>query len=372
VSLALLFALSAATCPASVPAPDAPGFTAVAKLPAAEAMRLNAEGKQLYRQERWAEARGRYRAALIADPDFLSAQLNVACSFSRQGRYAEAADEAATLIRRAFVPWNREVLEAADLGILQDQPVYAKVQAARSEEAARWGKFVRDGVLFVARTKPPLSVAGQGVLVLGLNQELFAWIPETGRYLQVTAEDGHVLGYAISADGRKVAFLLAGKLVRAPGQAALLRGLSLRVLEIPTMSLGKPVPIPGDVNKVQLWFAATPALKVTDASSNTSVLVQVDDRFEAASVPTARFLGESVEVSGLGVEPGRLRVARANCGFTLASQKDFAGLWHVVVSRPGNKPFNLDTRYGAGLAGLPFPDGASPPPPAPRQGTVKP
>lgn len=371
MSLALLFALSAATCPTSVPAPDAPGFTAVAKLPAAEAMRLNAEGKQLYRQERWAEARGKYRAALIADPDFLSAQLNVACSFSRQGRYAEAADEAATLIRRAFVPWNREVLEAADLGILQDQPVYAKVQAARTAAAMSWGKLMGDGVLFVARTKPPLSVAGQGVLVLGLNQELFAWIPETGRYLQVTAEDGRVLTYAVSPDGGKVAFLLAGKLVRAPGQATLLRGLSLRVLEIPTMSLGKPVPIPGDVKKVQLWFAATPALKVTDASSNTSVLVLVDDRFEAAASAT-RSLGESVEVSGLGVEPGRRRVARANCGFTLASQKDSAGLWHVVVSRPGNKPFNLDTRYGAGLGGLPFPDGASPPRPAAGQGTVKP
>jgi hypothetical protein len=183
------------------PAPNAPGLTAVAKLPAAEAMRLNSEGKQLYRQERWDEARAKYRAALAADPDFLGAQLNVACSFSRQGRYAEAADEAAALIRRAFVPWNREVSEAADLGILQDQDVYAKVRAARSEAALSYGKLVRDGVFFVARTKPPLSVAGRGILVLGLNQELFVWIPETGRYLQVTAEDGRVLAYAVSPTG---------------------------------------------------------------------------------------------------------------------------------------------------------------------------
>lgn len=353
------------------PAPNGPGFTAVAKLPAMEAMRLNSEGKQLYRQERWSEAREKYRAALGADPDFLGAQLNVACSFSRQGHYAEAADEAAKLIRRAFVPWNREVLDAADLGILQAQPVYAEVQAARSESAATWGKAIREGVFFVARTRPPLSSAGQGVLVLGLGQELFAWIPETGRYLQVTAEDGRVLAYAVSADGRRVAYLLAEKLVRAPGQAALLRGLSLRMLDVPTMSLGKAAPIPGDLKKVQLWFSTTPVLKVTDASSNTSWLALVDDRLESAgSAPRSR--GEFVEVSGSGVEPGKRQVTRASCGFALATQKDATGLLRIVVSRPQNKPFTLDARYGAGLAGLPFPDKASPPRPASEQSTARP
>jgi len=371
VSPALLFALSAATCPASAPAPEAPGFTAVAKLPAAEAMRLNSEGKQLYRQEHWPEAREKYRAALAADPDFLGARLNVACSFSRQGRYAEAADEAAALIRRAFVPWNRETLEAADLGILQDQPVYAKVLAARSEAAVSWGKLVREGVLFVARTKPPLRVAGQGVLVLGLNQELFAWIPETGRYVQVTAEDGRVLAFAVSPDGRRIAYLLGGKVIRSPGQADLLRGLSLRVLDLPTMSLGKPVAIPGDVKKVQLSFSAVPELRVTDATSGAAFSV-VDDRLQYAPTAAGRFRGESVDLSVTGVEPSKRRVARPNCRFALATQKDSAGLWRILVSRPGTKTFALDTRYGAGLAGLPFPDGASPPGHGSRQGAGKP
>ena len=353
----LLLAVSAAVCPVSAPVPDGPGFSAVAKLPAAEAMRLNGEGKQLYRQKRWGEAREKYRAALSADSDFLGAQLNVACSFSRQGHYTEAAEEAASLIRRAFVPWNREVLEAADLGILQDQPAYAKVQNARSEAAVSWGKLLLDSVFFVARTKPPWSVAGQGVLVLGLNQELFAWVPETGRYLQVTAEDGRVLAYAASADGRRVAYLLAGKLVRLPGQAALLRGLSLRVLDIPTMTLGKAVPIPGDVKKVQLWFSSAPALRLTDASSHTSVLALVEGRLESAPAWADRLRGGFVETSGTGVEPGKRKLAKTNCGFALATERDSTGLWHIVVSRPGGKSFRLDTRYGAGLAGLPFPDG---------------
>jgi hypothetical protein len=372
VSLVLLFVFAAATCPADAPVADAPGLAAVAKLPAPEAMRLNGEGKQLYRKERWAEAREKYRAALAADPDFLSAQLNVACSFSRQGRYAEAADEAADLIRRAFVPWSREVREAADLGILQDQDVYAKVQAARSETAPRWGKLVRDGIFFVARMRPPLSVAGVGVLALGLNQEIFVWIPQTGRYLQVTAEDGRVLTYAVSADGRRLVYLLAGKLVRSPGREALLRGLALRVLDIPTMALGKVVPIPGDVRRVQLSFSALPVLKVTDASSTTSVLSLSEDRLEPASLVTSRAPVDWVEVSGAGVRPGKRKVARSKCDVALATQKDSAGLWRIVVSRPSGKSFNLDTRYGAGLFGLPFPDQASPPRPAPPSSARKP
>lgn len=358
---ALLLLVSAAACPTHTPVPGSSGLEAVANLPAADAMRLNGEGKQLYRQERWAEAREKYRAALIADPDLLGAQLNLACSFSRQGLYAEAADEVVKLIRQAFVPWNRETVEAADLAILQDHEVYAKVQEARSEAAASWGKAVRDGIFFVARTKPPLNVAGQGVLALGLNQELFSWIPETGRYFQMTAEDGRVLAYAVSPDRRRVAYLLAGKLVREAGQTDVLRGLSLRVLDLPTMSPGKSVAIPGNVQKVQLWFSSAPMLSVTDSSTKTVLLKLTDDRLDTAlgALPPGR--AESVELSVLGVEPAQRRVARAHCGFTLGPQKDSGGVWRIMVSCPKNKTFRLNTRYGAGLTGLPFPNTASPP-----------
>jgi hypothetical protein len=355
VSLALLFVLHAAACPATAPAAGAPGLPAVAKLPAAEAMRQNGEGKQLYRQERWSEAREKYRAALAADPDLLGASLNVACSFSRQGRYAEAADEAAKLIRQAYVPWSREVQEAADLGILQAQPDYVKIQVARKEAAEAWGKQVRQGVFFVARMKPPVKVAGAGVLVLGLNQEIFAFIPETGRFFQLTSEDGRVLAFAVSADGRRIAYLLAGKLVRPSGQAGFLRGLSLRVMELPAMALGPNVPIPGDISRAQLWFASQPELKLTDASGTSSTLGLTPGGL--SEIPRAAHLAraESVVLTGLGVEPASRQVTRDRCRFALSMRKDSEGIWRVQASRPGGKPFTLDTRYGAGLGGMPFP-----------------
>jgi hypothetical protein len=357
VSSALLLLTYAAVCPSAAPLADAPGLTAVAKLPATEAMRLNGEGKQLYRQERWNEAREKYRAALAADPHLLGAALNVACSYSRQARYAEAADEAAQLIRRAYVPWNREVEEAADLGILHDHAAeYAKIQAAQREAAVAWGEQVKKGVLFVARTKPPVRLGDEGVQVLGLNQEIFAWVPETGRFLQVTAEDGRVLAFAVSADGTRVAYLLGGKVLRTAGQADILRGLSLRVLDISTMSLAPPVSIAGDVRRAHLWFASQPELQVTDASGASAIFKLAANGLQSSPGTSKPARADSVVLTGHGVELGEPLVGRGRCAFTLHATEDSAGRRRLRVSPPGGKPFLLDTKYEAGLHGLPFPD----------------
>jgi hypothetical protein len=355
-ALALLLVQSA-TCPAAAPLADAPGLPAVAKLPSAEAMRKNGEGKQLYRQERWDEARAKYEAALAADPSLLGATLNIACSYSRQKRYAEAAQAAAKLIRQAYVPWSREVAEAADLGILADhQAAQATLEAARQEAAAAWGAEVRKGVLFVARTKPPVKLAGEGVLVLGLNQEIFEWNPETGRFFQVTAEDGRVLGFAVASDGRRVAYLLAGKVVRAAGKPGALRGLSLRVLDLVTMSLGPLVPIPGEVRRVQLWFAAQPELEVAGVAAASATF-----RLGPSSLvvnPGARKPkgADGITLDEHGVDEGEPYVRKGRCPFTVRATEDSAGRRRLVVVPADGKRFLLDTKYEAGLRGLPFPE----------------
>jgi hypothetical protein len=357
---ALVLLLAAGTCPVRAPAPGEPGLTAVAKVPAERAMRENAEGKKLYREERWAQAREKYRTALSADPNFLGAQLNLACSFSREGRYADAADEAATLIRTAYVPWQREVREAVDLGILQDQKVYATVTRAISETARVWGGWVTKGVLFLARTKPPVNVSGEGALLLSLNQELFSWNPETGRYFQVTAEDGHVLGFVRSADKRRVAYLVGGKLVREHGRPDVLRGLSLRVLEIPTMTLGPIISIPAEVSKVELGFAATPEVLLTGQDGQSTAFRLGEAGLER--IPSFRRGAnlDSLVLTTAGVEPGGNKNRRPGCAVELVSKQGPAGLWQIEVRSSDKKPFVLDARYGAGLPGLPFPDGSAP------------
>ena len=351
MNLSLSLLVAATVCPAPSPTPGALGVSAVGRVPETAAMQRNNDGKQLYRQERWEEARGKYRAALAADPDFLGAQLNIACSFSRQQRYIEAADEAAKLIRTAFVPWNREVREAADLGILQDQSVYAKLEEEAAEAARAWGAEALRGIPLVARTKPPLKVTGEGVLVLGLNQEAFAWVPQTGRFVQLTAEDGRVLALAVSDSGQRMVYVLGGKLVRAPGRPDLLRGLSVRVLDLATSTPGRPIPLPGDVAKVQISYASHPTVRLFGESSATTFEV-ADAGLQATS---ARMPARSVELAPSGVKPAEEHVKKP-CPMMLSPWRDGKATWRIRVGKSGNTSV-LDTRYGAGLFGLPFPDG---------------
>jgi len=108
-------------------------------------------------------------------------------------------------------------MEAADLGALQIRPpLLAKLRAALAEASTEWGRAAQAGFFFVARSQPPVKLQGQGVLVLGMNQEIYAWLPGSGRYLPITSEDGRVLVFAESPDGRRIVFVRAGRLVRTP------------------------------------------------------------------------------------------------------------------------------------------------------------
>jgi hypothetical protein len=234
-----------------------------------DAAALNREGKSLYQKGQFAEARARYRAALAADPDFLAPALNVACSFVRQERFAEATAEVEGLLARSYMPWSAEILAAADLGALKVRPEWTTI--ARALDGARqiWAHGLPDDVLFVGRTHAPLGTGGSpsGVFVLGPRQEVFAWSPRTLRTRQLTAEEGRVLALLPSpAQGvhARAAYVVAEKVLRAGGVATALRGVTLVVLDLGDAahpgggltSLGR-LRLEGDVQRLEL--ASTPA-----------------------------------------------------------------------------------------------------------------
>src|SRR5581483_927954 len=169
-----------AACLPAAPGPG-PGSVDPFRAPAPEATALNAAALTLYRQGHWDEARAKYRAAEQADGEFLAPALNVACSFVRQERFGEATAEVIRLLDRAYIPWSREVLTAADLGALKAQPQMADVRRAMAEDARRWGAGLDDDLLFIARQREQLKLPATAgatepvVLVLGLHQEVFAW-----------------------------------------------------------------------------------------------------------------------------------------------------------------------------------------------------
>jgi hypothetical protein len=355
--------LLAAACPAAAPDASGTGQGQVAPVPPQAAMDLNREGKVLYRAGRFAEARAKYELARQAAPDFLAPWLNLACAYAREDRFAEATEQAVALIRHAYVPGAREVMEAADLGALQIRPpLLAKLRAALAEASTEWGRAAQAGFFFVARTQPPVKLQGQGVLVLGMNQEIYAWLPGSGRYLPITAEDGRVLAFVRSPDGRRIAFVRAGRLVRTPGQPDLLRGLSVRQLDLPSMALGPAVEVPGDVRQLAMGYSGRGVLEMEVAGPGGALArFRFDGKtLEPAGAGPGRSL-RSVVLSPTGVAPGTRVVADAACGFSAHDEADAQGIPRIRISAHKGKGFLLDARYGAGLDGLPFPGSVASP-----------
>jgi hypothetical protein len=355
----------ACPCPTAIQAGRPAGASAVVPAPAPSdnAFALNRAGRDLYRQRRWDEARRSYRAAIAADPDFLAPRLNIACSFVQEERFGDAVDAARELLALGFVPWAREIEEAADLAPLRARPEQATLRAAVVAAGGAWGASLAHALPFVARTGPPVKLADSGISVLSLAQEIFAYLPETGAFRQVTSEDGRVLAMTASGDARSIVWVRAGKLVRQPGRPPVLRALALRRLEVATMTLGPPVVIPGDVARLELRSdPAGAAVVITAADTGARAAWRFDGRtLLAAPAGRAGERGDpstTVTLGPTGVAPSpRTSAPPPPCAFTardVTAAKD-GGVPAVRITAAGRAPFTLAAPHGAALHGLPFP-----------------
>jgi hypothetical protein len=319
--------------------------------PAAKAVELNAAGKVPYRQGKWEEARTQYRAAIAADPEFLAPKLNVACSFVRQERFGEATAEVVALIERAYVPWAREVLDAADLGALKVRPEMKEIERAMTGAAARWGADLAGSLLFIARQRAPLHVPdGPGVFLLNPHQEIWAYAPASQRYRQVTSEDGHVVAMVPSTDGRRVLYVTAEKLVRGakPDDVAL-RGVAIRELTYATMTVGPPARLDGDVHRLAIYY---PSLIIV-VDGQAPVTLEPTGALEPIEIRTRLGLPR-VTLTGHGVAPAPER--RFGGGLVARQTPGAGGASGIEVGRrPSGKLAPLKVGEGAGLAGLPIP-----------------
>ena len=371
--LPLLAALVAATpAPgkppsACLPASPLPGLGAVDPFhtPDPKATELNSAGKSYYRDGKWEEARIEYRAAAAADPAFLAPLLNVACSFVRQERFAEATAEVEALLARAYVPWAREVLEAADLGALKPRPEMARIRRVMTAAAAAWGADLEDAVLFVGRARAPLRIPaeGAGFFVLNPHQEIYAFLPSTGRFRQLTNEDGHVLAMLRTTDRRRVVYVTAEKLIRGVDGTLTLRGVALGELTLGTMTVEAPIRVDGDVRRLEIAaVGAITAFKID--GDRVSGWFRRGDRGErdhkAGLDPLpSRAGGRSGAIlTARGAEPAPAPGPASTPGACRASAREMTEPGKprtIVVSAPGRPVRKIGEQFGAGLVGLPLP-----------------
>lgn len=340
-------------CTNDGPAPG-PGSLDPFRPPAPKALELNAAGKIPYRQGKWDDARAQYRAAEAADPEFLAPRLNVACSFVRQDRFAEATAEVLALLDRAYVPWAREILDAADLGALKVRPEMKEINGAMAAAATKWGEGLEASVLFVARQRPALHVPdGPGVFILNPHQEVWAYTPRTQRYRQLTTEDGHVVALARSADGRRALYVTAEKLVRGvKAEDISLRDVAFHELALGTMTTVSSAKLDGDIREVQISAALTIAIK-GDRISGT---YRVDWNGALSPSRAPGRLGEALVV--LTARGGQARGERrleGSCPFVVRDGR-VDDQWPTVAVGPVNGPMKvLKLTVWIGLGGLPLP-----------------
>lgn len=344
-----------------LPAAPAPGLGSVDPFrpPDPKATELNSAGKSYYRDGKWEEARIEYRAAEAADPAFLAPRLNVACSFVRQERFAEATAEVEALLSRAYVPWAREVLEAADLGALKPRPEMARIRRAMTAAAVAWGAGLDDAVLFIGRARAPLKIPpGPGFFILNPHQEIYAFLPMTGRFRQVTNEDGRVLALQRTPDRRRAVYVTAEKLIRGAKDGDLaLRGVALGELTLATMTAEPPIRIDGDVRRVEIATVGAAIMFKIDGD-RVDGWFRRGDRGTLEPLPPRPGGRGGAVVTARGAEPAAAPAPAFGPSACRATAREITQPGKpraIVVSAPGRPARRIGEELGAGLVGLPIP-----------------
>ncbi len=352
-------------CKSDAPGPG-PGSLDPFRPPVLRAAELNAAGKIPYRQGKWEEARAQYRAAEAADPELLAAKLNVACSFVREERFAEATAEVVALLERGYVPWAREILEAADLGALKARPEGKEIKRAMAAAAARWSDGLPASVLFVARKGAALRVPdGPGVFILNPHQEVWAFTPRTRRYRQLTAEDGHVVALARSPDGKSLLYVTAEKLIRgaaAEGRkptALALRGVALHELSLVSMVAGASASVAGDVRKLDIGVGLTGGF-VFELDGDAPKGVFHFDPAGQALVPLpaggrATITLTTLTPRGASTPKGAPAPVGSCDAQVIEMEAGATGVRTLIYRSPGGAQLPLTPRNGAGRVGLSIP-----------------
>ena len=363
-SLALAVLAATAQVKGAACVPDdlspGPGVADPFHVPSDAAKQLNADALAFYRQGKWEEARQKYRAAEAADPQFLAPALNVACSFVRQERFSDAVSEVKRLLDTAYLPWSEELATAADLGALKVRPEGKALRAILDEDRRRWAEGLADDVLFVARTRAPLTLGKldaqtAGTFVLGPRQEVFAWAPRTRRYRQLTSEQGRVLLLARSRDGHRIAYATGEKLVLAPGEPPRLRGVVVKELDLGTLSLVGEGRAMGDLGRLDILQAgASFAYRLDPGAGKGMTFALRDGRLEPAPAPRTAKVVASLTGKGAAAVAGR---PLAGCSGTA---KDAAPAAKAVpraveIHPSGQSAIVISGPFGGGLAGLPVP-----------------
>jgi len=184
-------------------------------------------GQPAFREARSAEARAdwpaavdRCRAALVADPGHLEASWLLAAALGKLGKHDELLAPLRDAVAGDFGKWGLASLELAAL-----QPFLA------TPTGGAWRRRIEaDRSLFLAALARATLVNADG--------DLFAFDPESARWLRLTRTSGAVIGGLPVPGARKVAYVArlaaSGKRTLAIGVVDLAKGHTTRTFDLGT------------------------------------------------------------------------------------------------------------------------------------------
>jgi len=239
-------------------------------------------GHPAFRQARSAEARGDWlaavehcRAALAADPGHLEASWLLAAALGKLGKLDELLAPLRDAVAGDFGRWGLASLEL---------PALQAFLATPTGEA--WRRRVeQDRSVFLAALAKATIVNAGG--------DLFAFEPETARWLRLTRTSGAVISGLPVPGARKVAYVArlaaSGKRTLAIGVVDLGRGRTTRAIDLGTSG---PLTIVHSTKAPEgFWIGAgTPKL--------TWRALADDHKLSALPAKTARPAGPRLEVNG--------------------------------------------------------------------------
>ena len=207
-------------------------------------------------KKQYGEARESFAAVVSAYPDHTEVRFQELRAAVLDGDFAAVPGLWRSLLARDFVGFSGRLDRSKEMAALRGSPVWAELQAIRTEAAGKHATGLDKGMLFVARgtSLEPELIEGGGEVKLQLGQEAFHFDPATRRMRRLTDTGGQVLGIQRDAEGKRLMLVTAGGMKKQDGQV-LFTGVKATLLSLATGMRTGSFPIDGEPSAVELCFS---------------------------------------------------------------------------------------------------------------------
>ncbi|ACY18512.1 hypothetical protein [Haliangium ochraceum] len=154
----------------------------------------------------WQSAAREASAVLATAPTHLEAAWMLALARIQLGDFAGAQEPLSTAVAGDWLRWGKLSLEDPRLA-----GFHASAEGARYRELAasyeeRFAEALRRGLLVVGRRGLPWHPERTGTVLVNHRSELYAFAPDSGRYVRASRTNGGLIGYARVAGDQRVLY----------------------------------------------------------------------------------------------------------------------------------------------------------------------